>query len=300
MSKPKNTKTSNAKTAKKNTVKKVSKATKSKSKSGGVHVAPYKVEFKRVLPKQKEKPKKTVKKKAVSTKRSKAALNSNKWFKSCSPAKRVWIIAAAAAAATATATSAVIAAMITKPKKQLKVGDTLFFPEYGLITVSERGMFDRKTSDGKPVSFSEYSICKDAGGEIIAFDKEEDTMPIVPARFYDCFNREENFEQDLNSYLLKKASLDLESAVGYFSEDDLEDLKLKIIYEKTCSALEAVNNAYGAKDETKEKKEESPDLVIDGIPLRKGDDIFLTKQTKKKNNGLFKVAKKRTPKKTKK
>lgn len=69
-----------------------------------------------------------------------------------------------------------------------KVGQKLFYPKYGLLTVRERGVFKRGNT-GRIGIFgdSEYSIMEDANGNIIMHEGKT-------AWFYDDFLTNDNFE----------------------------------------------------------------------------------------------------------
>lgn len=64
-----------------------------------------------------------------------------------------------------------------------KVGQKLFFLEYGIVTIKERGVLER----GKNNPSSEYSILEDSNGNIVL---NEDKKPVW---FYDDFLTEDNF-----------------------------------------------------------------------------------------------------------
>ena len=72
--------------------------------------------------------------------------------------------------------------------KKPKIGQKLFFPKYGILTVKARGTFKRGSEDEIGITAnSEYSIMEDSNGNII-------TNAYKPAWFYDDFLTKDNFE----------------------------------------------------------------------------------------------------------
>ncbi len=70
-------------------------------------------------------------------------------------------------------------------KRELKVGDRFYHPNYGILTIVERNILVR---DNNNKSESEYSIVKDENGNIVKTDEGE------IMRFYDDFLTDVNFK----------------------------------------------------------------------------------------------------------
>ena len=77
-----------------------------------------------------------------------------------------------------------------KKNHKPSIGDKLYYPQYGLLTVKDRGIFKRgKTGRIGITGDSEYSIMEDSFGNIILREGEGKA-----AWFYDEFLTSENFD----------------------------------------------------------------------------------------------------------